>query len=128
MTWVSIKIFFKKSYAWCVQHWRWLLFAIVALVAYLSGRRSAKNLWIQAELARKHYKKESEMIEKEYEDKNKKIIKIEEENQRKLEEIENQRIQSNKDLEVEKRRNMIRLVSDEKEIDQSLEDMGIDEV
>ena len=73
MTLSTIKIFLKKSWAWCVQHWRWLIFGIVALIAYLTGRKNSRGLWRQAELARKHYKAEAAAIEKAEAEKDKKI-------------------------------------------------------
>ena len=73
MTWAATKKFFEKSFAWCVQHWRWLVFGLVALIAYLTGRKNARGLWKQAELARKQYKREAAAIEKAHADKSKKI-------------------------------------------------------
>ena len=80
-------VYLKKFYAWCVQHWRWLIFGLVALIAYVTGRKSARNLWMQAELARKQYKREAAEIEKAHAAKSKKIKKVEKIHNRKIESV-----------------------------------------
>ena len=128
MTWAAVKIALKKTYAWCVQHWRWLVFGLVALIAYISGRKNARNLWVQAELARKQYKREAEEIEKAYAQKDKRIKKAEAQAEKDLSRAENKKQKLEKDLEIRKRREMMRIVKDQDEIDQALKDSGIDEV
>lgn len=128
MTLASIKIFFEKVFAWCVQHWRWLVFGLVALAAYLTGRKNARMLWKQAELARKQYKREAMAIEKAHANKSKKIKKAEIEAQKDLKLAEKEKEKAQKDLEVQKRRDMMRIVKDQDAIDQALKDSGIDEV
>lgn len=118
----------KKIYVWCVQHWRWLVFGLVALVAYLTGRKNARALWKQAELARKHYKAEAEAIEKAHAEKSKKINKVEAQAQKDLELAQKEREKAQKDLEVQKRRDMMRIVKDQDALDQALKDSGIEEV
>ena len=128
MSWLAIKIFFEKVFAWCVQHWRWLVFGLVALAAYLTGRKNARALWKQAELARKQYKREAKAIEKAHEEKNKKIEKAEKKAEKVLSLAEKEKEKSEKDLEAQKRRDMMRIVKDQDAIDQALKDSGIDEV
>lgn len=128
MTWASVKIIFKKSYAWCVQHWRWLIFGLVALVAYVTGRRNAKNLWMQAELARKQYKKEAEKIELIHANKSKEIKKAEKDFEEKIEKIEKTKSKDQKNLEDTKKSDILTLSKNETEIDKSLKDMGIEEI
>ena len=128
MTWAAVKIALKKTYAWCVQHWRWLVFGLVALIAYITGRKNARNLWVQAELARKQYKREAEEIEKIHADKNQKTKKAEKDFNEKVEKIEKIKDKDQKKLEAEKRRAMMRIVKDEELIDESLKNIGIDEV
>lgn len=123
-----IMIHIKKIYAWCVQHWRWLVFGLVALAAYLTGRKNARMLWKQAELARKHYKAEAAAIEKAHAEKSKKINKAEVQAQKDLEFAQKEREQAQKDLEVQKRRDMMRIVNNQDALDQALKDSGIEEV
>ena len=128
MSWIAVKKFFEKSFAWCVQHWRWLVFALVALIAYLTGRKNSRMLWKQAELARKQYKREAAAIEKAHAEKDKKIKKAEEKAQKDLRLAEEAKKKAEKDLEARKRREMMRIVKDQDAIDQALKDSGIDEV
>lgn len=128
MTWTKIKIFFEKSFAWCVQHWRWLVFGLVALIAYLTGRKNARMLWRQAELARKQYKREAKAIEQAHLEKSKKIKKAEQQAEKDLEFARKEREKAQKELQVQKRREMMKIVKDQDAIDQALKDSGIDEV
>ena len=128
MTWLAVKKFFEKSFAWCVQHWRWLVFGLVALIAYLTGRKNSRMLWKQAELARKQYKAEAAAIERAHTDKSKKIKKAEEKTQKDLERSAREMDRAEKDLEERKQREMMRIVKDQDAIDHALKDSGIDEV
>ena len=124
----TVKIFFKKLFAWCVQHWRWLVFGLVALIAYLTGRKNSKNLWHQAELARKQYKAEAESIEKAYVEKDKKIKLAVQEADGKIEKAEKQKTVSIDRLEKEKQEELKELLRDQSKIDQALKNSGINEV
>ena len=123
-----IMIHIKKIYAWCVQHWRWLVFGLVALIAYLSGRKNARALWQQAELARKHYKKEAEAIEKAHAEKKKKTQLAEAAAKKALSKAESKKIKAEKDLSKKKRKEALKLVKDQDAIDKELKNLGIDEV
>ena len=63
MLWLKLKI----AAAWCRQHWRWLVLSIAFVVVYLLGKQGAKNLQLQAKLARKQYLREKEAIQKSHE-------------------------------------------------------------
>jgi hypothetical protein len=63
MSLLLIKKTFKKATAWCVQHWRWLVLLSAFLITYCLGGRKNRSLLLQANLAKKQYKKESEAIE-----------------------------------------------------------------
>ncbi len=128
MTWTATKIFFKKAYAWCVQHWRWIIFAAIALIAYLTGRKNARGLWLQAELARKQYKAEAAAIEKAHSDKSKKVKKIEKTHERDLKKIDKEKERKEKELEEKKLRTLSKIAKDQNAIDDALKDSGIDEV
>jgi hypothetical protein len=128
MTLSTIKIFLKKSWAWCIQHWRWLVFGIVALIAYLAGRKNARGLWRQAELARKHYKAEAAAIEKAHAEKDKKIKLAVHEADKAIAESEKEKTVSIDRLEKEKQEALKQLLRDQSKIDQALKDSGINEV
>jgi len=128
MTLSTIKIFFKKLSVWCIQHWRWLVFGLIALIAYLSGRKNAKNLWQQAEIARKHYKAEAAAIEKEHAEKNKKIKLAVREADKVVVKAEKEKTVLIDRLEKEKEKVFKELLKDQSKIDQSLKESGINEV
>ena len=117
----------KKSYAWCVQHWRWLVFASIALIAYLTGRKSAKNLWKQAELARNHYKREAEAIEKAHNEKNKSIEKVETTHKRKIKDAEKKNAIAFSNLKEKEKLAVEELLVNTEKIDESLKNIGINE-
>ena len=121
-------IYFKKTYAWCVQHWKWLVFALVSLIAYFTGRKNAKNLWRQAELARKHYKAEAVAIEKAHEEKDKKIKLAMHESDKAIKKAEKKKSVSINSLEKEKQEEFKKLLADQSKIDHALKNSGINEV
>ena len=128
MSLTLIKKHSEKAFAWCTQHWRWLVFGLVALIAYLTGRRNAKNLWQQAELARKQYKAEAAAIEKAHAEKDKKIKKAEDKFNSDLKDLEKEKKDLENKLEKRKKSAILRLVDDQKKIDDALKNSGIDEV
>ena len=121
-------LYLKKATAWSIQHWRWLVFGSIALIAYLTGRKSAKNLWQQAELARKHYKAEAALIEKAHEDKNKKLEKADKNFKNKLTKIEKNKDEDLAGLETKKEEEQLSLVNDPEAVDNALNNIGINEV
>ncbi len=64
MLWLSILKYLKIAAAFCRQHWRWLVGIIAFVVVYSLGRKGARGVRVQAELARKQYKREKEAIER----------------------------------------------------------------
>ena len=64
MWWLSLKKNVKIVAVWCRQHWRWLVGIVAFAIVYSLGRRNARGVRVQAELARKQYKREKEAIEK----------------------------------------------------------------
>jgi len=118
----------KKIYVWCVQHWRWLVFSAIALIAYVLGRKNSRGLFEQAKLARDQYKREAELIEVAHKEKSRKIKKAEKDNKELLSKIENKRKISIKALDEEKRKVIEQYLDDPKKLDEALEELGIKEV
>lgn len=118
----------KKIYAWCVQYWRWLVFTIVALVAYITGRKNARGLFEQAKLAKDHYKKESELIEKVHLEKEEKSKRLEAGFDKKLQKIEKKKKVSISRLDEEKRKEIEKHLGDPEKLDKALQELGIKEV
>ena len=63
MWWLSLKKNVKIVAVFCRQHWRWLILIVGFAVAYMLGKRGTRGMRVQAELARKQYKREKEAIE-----------------------------------------------------------------
>ncbi len=69
-------------------HWNWLVLVGLFCLAYALGKKGARGLLIQAQIAKDQYKAESEAIEQAARDKNKRDQKIDnrtEEIKRKIE-------------------------------------------
>jgi hypothetical protein len=118
----------KKTYAWCIQHWRWLVFTTVALIAYMLGKNNSRGLFEQAKLAKDQYKKEADLIEKAHLKKDKKVKSLEKSVNRKLQKIENKKKVSIKSLEAEQRKEIEKYLDDPEKLDKALQDLGIKEV
>jgi hypothetical protein len=54
----------QKTKSWCAAHWRWLVFSIVSLIAFLIGYSKAREWRILATDAKLNYEKEKEIIER----------------------------------------------------------------
>ena len=105
---------FSKIKAWMKAHWNWLVLVGLFCLAYALGKKGARGLLIQAQIAKDQYKAESEAIEQAARDKNKRDQKIDnrtEEIKRKIE------LKKQQDLEDLKR---------DIDADQVFRDMGID--
>ena len=59
-----------KIKAWIKAHWNWLVLVGLFCLAYALGRKGARGLLVQAEVAKAQYKAEAEAIEQAARDKN----------------------------------------------------------
>ena len=123
---------YKKITAWCVQHWRWLVFASAALIAYFLGRKNSKSLRAQAESALDQYKKESEMLEKEHKAKKEKLDSASRKYTLALKELDRKYDDDSSKLRRDKDKHYKMLLEkakkDPDQLDSLLKDMGIEEV
>tara|TARA_Y100001937_G_scaffold115801_1_gene167032 strand:+ start:1531 stop:1866 length:336 start_codon:yes stop_codon:yes gene_type:complete len=53
----------SKTKAWIKAHWNWLVLVGLFCLAYALGRKNARGLLVQAEIAKAQYKAEAEAIE-----------------------------------------------------------------
>ncbi len=67
MIWLALLKHLKIAAVFCRQHWRWLVGIVAFVVVYMLGRKGARGVMVQAELARKQYKREREAIERAHE-------------------------------------------------------------
>ncbi len=54
----------QKTKTWCLAHWRWLVFSIASLAAFLLGYSKARDWRIKATDAKRSFNKEKEIIER----------------------------------------------------------------
>tara|TARA_B100000886_G_C20223772_1_gene407608 strand:+ start:60 stop:431 length:372 start_codon:yes stop_codon:yes gene_type:complete len=54
----------QTTKVWCLAHWRWIVFSIASLAAFLLGYSKARDWQIKATDAKKNYEKEKEIIER----------------------------------------------------------------
>ena len=132
MTLAALKKFFDKVLVWCVQHWRWLLLSLVAIAAYVTGRKSAKSLRIQAALARDQYEHEAKFIEKSYKEKELKKKRAAEKYQNSLKQLDrlydDETSMLNREKDKEYRALLNEAKKDPDKLDDLLEGLGITEV
>ena len=53
----------ERAKVWCLSHWRWLVFSIASLAAFLLGYSKAREWQIKATDAKRNFDKEREIIE-----------------------------------------------------------------
>ena len=128
MSWLATKKVLKKAHTWCVQHWRWLVFAAVALAAYLTGRKNSRSLWLQAKLAKDQYKREAAAIEKAHEQKSKQLKRAEKKHETSKRSAELEKEKALRKLSEESLKEQDRLSADSDAIDAALKHKGISEV
>ena len=54
----------ERAKAWCLSHWKWLVFSIASLAAFLLGYSKAREWQIKATDAKRNFDKEREIIER----------------------------------------------------------------
>ena len=105
---------FSKIKAWMKAHWNWLVLVGLFCLAYALGKKGARGLLIQAEVAKAQYKAEAEAIEEAARNKNKRDKKID----NRTEEIK-------KKIEIKKQQDLEDLKRDI-DADKVFRDLGID--
>ena len=121
-----------KYWIWCRQHWRWLVFTIAVLAAYIAGSKRHRTLMIQAKLARKQYEKEAKAIETAHGEAIQKKKEADAKYKRSLIQLDKKYNDKNSKLERSKDKEYKRLLSnarkDPEKLDALLTSMGINEV
>jgi len=128
--WLTLLKYLKITAAFCRQHWRWLVGIIAFVIVYSLGRKGAAGVRVQAELARKQYKKEKEAIEKAHELEIKKREEAEKNYSEAVKKIEERYEKDKLNITRSKKEDVKKLVreakSDPDEIDRILEtELGI---
>ena len=125
-------IWFKKASSWLVNHWQYAAVSVLAIVAYVLGSNKHKALKIQADLARRQYKKEAYMIDKEYQSANEKKKKAEEKYQKSVAALDKQYAKDSSKLDKSKdkyyKKQLREARKDPEKIDSILKNLGIEEV
>ena len=130
MTWLKVLKYSKLAAVWCRQHWRWLVLFISFVIVYLAGRKHAKGLRVQAEMAKEFYEKEKEAIHKAYEFEIKEREKADKRYSEAVAKIEEEYEKNKQELTHSKKEQIKKMVnkakSDPQEVDKILEqELGI---
>jgi len=56
-------IWWKKTKAWCLAHWRWLVFSVASIIAVIVGYSKSREFKQSAHAAKENFEKEREIIE-----------------------------------------------------------------
>ena len=109
LTWLAIKTFFKKVWAWCKKYWQLLVGAAIPILIMIITRKSG-NISKILEVASDSHKKEVDAINKSHEEE----IRKREEALRKYEEtvllIEEKYKEENRVLEEKKKKEIKKLI------------------
>tara|TARA_A100001515_G_scaffold55943_1_gene44128 strand:- start:918 stop:1322 length:405 start_codon:yes stop_codon:yes gene_type:complete len=132
MTWAFLKKTASKTWIWCRQHWRWLVFSVAIILSYLAGRKKNRALLVQANLAKKQYQKEAAAIEKSYKEAEQKKAAAEIKYRKSLALLEKKYDDDNSSLQREKDKEYKKQLKNAKnnpeKLDQVLQGLGINEV
>ena len=121
-------IWWKKTKAWCLSYWRWLVFGVASLFALVFGYSKSREWKIQSETSRKNYKREKDIIEKTNKDLVEDVIEAHEVHEGAHKENVLSFEKKMKELRREKTRRMLEeSKTDPTAVDRFLKDMGIDE-
>ena len=121
-------IWWKKTKAWCLAHWRWMIFGIASLFALVFGYSKSRAWKIQSEVSRKNYKREKEIIEKANKAHVEDVFEAHEVHDKAHEENVLSFEKKKEELRKEKLRRLLdKPEADPKEIADFLDEMGIDE-
>jgi len=121
-------IWWKKTKAWCLAHWRWMIFGIASFFALIFGYSKSREWKIQSKTSRKNYKREKDIIEKTNIEHIGDVIEAHEAHDKAHEENVLSFEKKMKELRKEKiRRALEESKTDPSAVDRFLNDMGIDE-
>ena len=109
LSWIAVKAFLKKVWAWCKKYWQILVGAAIPIVIMIISRKSG-NISKILEASRESHKKEVDAINKSYEQE----IERREEALKKYEEtikqIEEKYKKENRTLEAKKKKEIKKLI------------------
>ena len=132
MTLAVAKKTLLKCWIWTRQHWRWLVFSIAILAAYLAGRRNNRALILQANLAKKQYQKEAASIERQHKIAEQKKVEVEQKYKKSIAALDKHYLSANSKLEREKdkeyKKQLKAARKDPEKLNALLQELGIEEV
>ena len=130
MTLAVFKKNIKKFGIWSRQHWRWLLFSLAVLFAYVMGSRNKRALLLQAQLAKKQYQREAAMLDREHREAAEKIKKAQDDYKSAITKLDARLAAQNSKLEQQKVKEYKRMLKSARnnpdELDRILQGMGIE--
>ncbi len=111
ITWLAVKTFAKKAWAWCKKYWQLLLGAAIPVVIYLLSRNS-DHLDEVLDRVRKDHEKELDVInrshEQELRDRDEAVKRFQES----LAEVERQHREAQVELDSKKKRQIEKILKE----------------
>ena len=111
VTWLAVKTFIKKVWAWCKKYWQILLGAAVPVIIYLLSRNS-DHLDEVLDRVRKDHEKELDIINSSHEQELKDRDEAVKRYQESLAEVERQHAEAQVELDSKKRKKIEKIIKE----------------
>ena len=132
LTWVSIKLFFKKAFIWCKHNWKILAIALWTLFVWIVARKNVEAYKKVLDTSIQSYRDEIEAVEKTHNDEIEKRDKAVKKYSEVIKSIENSYIEEKDNLSNEKREKIRQIVddyyNDQESLNEELEKLGFKNV
>jgi hypothetical protein len=109
LTWLAVKKFFKKAWAWCKKYWQIFVGMAIPLVVWILSRNS-KGFGEILEKTNEAHRKEVEAIDRAHAEEIQKREAALENHKRAMTEVEKKYQDANKELTSKKRREVERVI------------------
>ena len=114
-----------KAKAWVKAHWNWLVLVGLFCLAYALGRKGARGLLVQAEVAKAQYKAEAEAAKNQYKAESEAIEQAARDKNKRDQKIDNRTEEIKRKIELKKQQDLEDLKRDI-DADEVFKQMGID--
>ncbi len=114
VTWMSVKIFFKKAWAWCKKYWQFLVGASIPIIIWALTRDSSKLDEVVARIKKDH-EKEKEIINKAHEDEIAAREKALKDHQDRLDKVERDHQDAQVELSSKKKKKIEKIIKENKD-------------
>jgi len=111
VSWITLKAFTKKAWAWCKKNWKLFLGASIPIIILIIAGRSSSAKGLIAKI-REDYKKEIDVIDSAHE---KELADIELAQKRyaeSVQRIENEFLENREELDLKKKKEIQKIISE----------------